>query len=71
MELAETDFVRAQTSKKDPSIRAEELRIAASEELVSWVAKEGATVANDTGGSLVITEVMLTAGGGEYLSICW
>jgi pumilio homology domain family member 6 len=62
--LAETDEIRERTSKKDPVVRAGELRTAASEGLIEWVAKDGAVVASDPGGSLVITEIMLSADGG-------
>ncbi|KAA1477859.1 ARM repeat-containing protein [Dentipellis sp. KUC8613] len=61
--LAETDALREKTSKKDPEARAQEVRAAASPDLVSWIAREGAAVSRDTGGSLVVTEVMLEADG--------
>ncbi|TFY55210.1 hypothetical protein EVG20_g9404, partial [Dentipellis fragilis] len=61
--LAETDTLREKTSKKDPEARAQEVRAAVSPDLVSWIAREGAAVSRDTGGSLVVTEVMLEADG--------
>ncbi|KAI0635454.1 ARM repeat-containing protein [Trametes polyzona] len=61
--LAETDSIRAKTSKKDDSLRAAEIRKAASEGLLQWIADSGADVARDTGGSLVVCEVMLEAEG--------
>ncbi|OSD07729.1 ARM repeat-containing protein [Trametes coccinea BRFM310] len=61
--LAETDSVRAKTSKKDDALRAEEIRKAASDGLLQWIAESGAEVARDTGGSLVVIEVMLEAEG--------
>jgi pumilio family protein 6 len=62
--LAETDAARAMTSKKDAALRAEEVRKAASEGMLEWIVKDGATVIRDTGGSLVVTDVMLHADGG-------
>ncbi|KAJ3551893.1 hypothetical protein NM688_g4447 [Phlebia brevispora] len=64
--LAETDAVRAKTSKKDDQLRTEEIRKAASEPLLSWVAEKGAEIARDPGGSLVVGEIMLYAEGGTY-----
>ncbi|KAF7977568.1 hypothetical protein HWV62_3374 [Athelia sp. TMB] len=61
--LSETDEVRARTSKKDANVREDELRKAASEELLQFVVEEGAKVSRETGGSLVVTEIMLYADG--------
>ncbi|KAI0079156.1 puf family RNA-binding protein [Panus rudis PR-1116 ss-1] len=61
--LAETDSIRAQTSKKDNDVRAEEIRKAASEPLLSWITKLGAEVVRDPGGSLVVGEIMLNTDG--------
>lgn len=66
--LAETDEVKTRTSKKDTSVREEEVRKAASEGLLDFVSNEGATVARDTGGSLVVAEIMLYADGGKKRS---
>lgn len=63
--LAETDQTRARTSKKDDILRAAEIRKAASDGLLSWLAESGATVAREPGGSLVVCEVMLYADGGK------
>ena len=62
--LAETDPIRAKTSKKDDALRVSEIRKAASEGLLAWIAEKGAEVSRDTGGSLVVLEVMLEAEGG-------
>lgn len=64
MLLAETDAARATTSKKDDTVRAEEIRKAASEPLLAWVTNKGAEAIRDPGGSLVVGEVMLHADGG-------
>ena len=64
--LAETDATKARTSKKDDSVRAAEIRKAASEPLLEFVAKHGKEVAVDTGGSLLVNEIMLQADGGAY-----
>ncbi|KAI1798466.1 ARM repeat-containing protein [Ganoderma leucocontextum] len=61
--LAETDSIRANTSKKDDIVRTSEIRKAASEGLLSWIAQSGADVSRDPGGSLVVLEVMLEADG--------
>jgi pumilio homology domain family member 6 len=62
--LAETDAIRAQTSKKQADVRAKELCQAASEDLISFVEKMGSLLVKDPGGSLVVSEVMLHAEGG-------
>jgi pumilio family protein 6 len=64
--LAETDATKAQTSKKDDSVRAAEIRKAASESLLEFVARHGKEAALDTGGSLLVLEIMLQADGGTY-----
>jgi pumilio family protein 6 len=66
--LAETDATKAQTSKKDDSVRAAEIRKAASESLLEFVAKHGKEVAMDTGGSLLVNEIILQTDGGTYFS---
>ena len=63
--ISETDGLRAHTSKKSSDIRGAEICSAASSELLSWVVRDGAEVSRETGGSLVITEIMLEAHGGE------
>ncbi|KAI0368550.1 ARM repeat-containing protein [Pilatotrama ljubarskyi] len=65
--LAETDPIRAKTSKKDGTVRASEIRKAASDGLLQWIAEKGADVARDTGGSLVVCEIMLEADGDNLL----
>jgi pumilio family protein 6 len=67
--LAETDEVRTRTSRKDANIREEEVRKAASEGLLEFVKDEGAKVGRETGGSLVIAEIMLYAEGGMSLHL--
>jgi pumilio homology domain family member 6 len=62
--LAETDATKAQTSKKDDSVRAAEILKAASESLLDFVARHGKEAALDTGGSLLVLEIMLQADGG-------
>lgn len=63
--MAETDDTRAKTSKKDNAVRENEIRKAASEELLQFVSEKGAEMARDTGGSLIVLEVMLYAEGGK------
>lgn len=63
--LSETDGVRARTSKKDSNIREDEVRKAASDALLEFVVEEGVSVSRETGGSLVVAEIMLYADGGQ------
>ena len=63
--IAETDGIRAKTSKKDSAIRESEIRKVASEGLLQFVAENGAETARDTGGSLLVLEIMLYAEGGQ------
>jgi len=63
--ISETDNLRALTSKKSSDVRAAEICSAASSELLSWVVRDGAEVSRETGGSLVITEILLEAHGGK------
>lgn len=66
--LAETDAIRAKTSKKDEDVRRAEVRKAGSEELIAFVEENGDVTARDTGGCLVVVDIMLYAEGGGYLS---
>ncbi|KAI9464766.1 armadillo-type protein [Russula earlei] len=61
--ICETDSLRVHTSKKSGDVRIAEICSAASSDLVSWVVRDGAEVSRETGGSLVITEIMLEAHG--------
>ncbi|KAI0258545.1 ARM repeat-containing protein [Gloeopeniophorella convolvens] len=61
--ISETDKLRTYTSKKAADIRAAEICSAVSADLLSWVARDGAEISRETGGSLVITEIMLEAQG--------
>ncbi|KAJ7661236.1 puf family RNA-binding protein [Mycena rosella] len=61
--LAETDEVRARTSKKTQEVREAEIRAGASEALIKWVKDKGAALLRETGASLVLTEIMLFAEG--------
>lgn len=63
--MTETDAARAKTSKKDVALRREEIRKAASAELLDFVSSKGGDVVRETGGSLVVAEIMLEADGGE------
>lgn len=63
--IAETDTIRAKTSKKDDIIRQNEIRKAASEELVQFVVENGVETARDTGGSLLVLDITLYADGGH------
>jgi|ERR1700722_11187110 len=65
--IAETDAIRAKTTKKDNVLRADEVRLAASEGLLAFVEKMGGEASRGTSGSLLITEIMLYADGGKRL----
>lgn len=62
-------MTKGQTSKKDDSVRAAEIRKAASQSLLEFVVKHGKEVAMDTGGSLLVVEIMLQADGGKHLQL--
>ncbi|TFK32301.1 armadillo-type protein [Crucibulum laeve] len=61
--LAETDEIRARTSKKEPDARQGEVRKAASEALVSWIEERGGDLVKEPAGSLIVADVMLFAEG--------
>ena len=67
--IAETDSIRAKTSKKDSAVRESEIRKAASEALIQFVAENGAETARDTGGSLLVLDIMLYTEGGQPFSL--
>lgn len=56
-------------SKKESAVREDEIRKAGSQGLIEWVVKDGGKLANQTGGSLAVGEIMLYADGGECSSI--
>ncbi|CAA7263624.1 unnamed protein product [Cyclocybe aegerita] len=61
--LAETDAARSRTSKKSAESREEEVRRAASEDLLRWITESGENLVREPSGSLVVGEVMLHAEG--------
>ncbi|KAJ7148678.1 armadillo-type protein [Mycena crocata] len=61
--LAETDEIRARTSKKTQEVREAEIRAGASEALIKWVKDKGGLLLRETAASLVVTEIMLFADG--------
>jgi pumilio family protein 6 len=67
--MEETDAIRDQTSKKPAALHEEEVRKAASPDLVSWIAEKGENVVKEISGCLVITEIMLYAEGGPLMRI--
>jgi len=67
--IAETDSIRCKTSKKTADIREGEIRTAASEGLLKFIVDSGAEAARDTGGSLVVLDIMLYADGGWCISL--
>ena len=67
--MEETDAMRDQTSKKPSALREDEVRKAASPDLVSWIKDRGENVVTETGACLVIAEIMLYADGGACVSV--
>ncbi|KAJ3513616.1 hypothetical protein NLJ89_g2848 [Agrocybe chaxingu] len=61
--LAEIDEARSRTSKKSAESREEEVRRAASEDLLRWIAESGESLVREPSGSLVVGEIMLHAEG--------
>ncbi|KAF8154852.1 armadillo-type protein [Crassisporium funariophilum] len=61
--LAETDEIRTRTSKKSVASREEEVRRAASEDLIRWVEESGEALVREPSGCLVAGEIMLYAEG--------
>ncbi|PPR04486.1 hypothetical protein CVT24_013095 [Panaeolus cyanescens] len=67
--LAETDVIRAKTSKKSAESREEEIRKAASEDLIKWVAQSGSTLVREPTGTLIVGEILLYAEGDKSAAI--
>ncbi|KAJ7717261.1 NUC119 domain-containing protein, partial [Mycena metata] len=61
--LAETDNIRAKTSKKTSEVREAEAHAGASEVLIKWVKDKGALLLRETAASLVVMEIMIFAEG--------
>ena len=66
-QLTETDKIRSQTSKKDATVRAAEVRQAASGPLLALLSnsKSPEEIIRDPGGSILVLETMLYAEGGK------
>lgn len=71
--LAETDPIKAKTSKKDDNTRQNEILKFASEGLLSLVETpdKAEELLRDPGGSLLLTEIMLYAEGGMFMHFCY
>ncbi|CCA67395.1 hypothetical protein PIIN_01226 [Serendipita indica DSM 11827] len=61
--LATTDSIRELTSKKDDDVRKAEIRKAYSEDMLNQVKLHASKMITDTGGSLLVAEVLLHADG--------
>ncbi|KAF8965483.1 armadillo-type protein [Flammula alnicola] len=57
--LSETDEVRSRTSKKNAASREEEVRRAASEDLILWAEQSGEELIREPTGCLIVAEIML------------
>lgn len=66
-QLADTDKIRSQTSKKDAAVRAAEIRQAASGPLLALLSSQESLeeLIRDPGGSIMVLETMLYAEGGK------
>jgi len=64
-DLEATDATAAATSKKNKETRRKELRAAISPDMIKLVADQGEELMRDAGASLLVTEIMLEAEGGE------
>lgn len=62
--LAETDEIRSRTSKKSSESREDEVRRAASEDLIQWVEQSGESLIREPAGCLIVTDIMLYGEGG-------
>jgi len=70
--LKSTDSIREKTSKKDEEVRRDEVRKAVSEDMLKQVRDHVDKLIVDPGGSLLVTEVLLHADGGEpFISLAF
>jgi pumilio family protein 6 len=63
--LSSTDHIRANTSKKDDEVRRKEILAAFSPDMLDQVKSHARSMVVDPGGSLLVTEVLLHANGGQ------
>ncbi|KAK6335587.1 pumilio domain member 6 [Orbilia brochopaga] len=63
--LEDLDEIRAQTSKKDPKVRQQELRKALSPTLLKAVVSHAEELATSHTGCQFVSEVLISAGGGK------
>jgi hypothetical protein len=63
--LASTDSIRATTSKKDDTVRADEVRQAISGDMLREIKARAEELIVDPGGSLLVVETLLNAIGGN------
>jgi pumilio family protein 6 len=66
-QLKQSDESAAKTSKKDKDIRRKELKAVMSPDLLKLV-EQGEQLLRDTGASILVTEILLTADGGKAVS---
>jgi pumilio family protein 6 len=68
-QLVATDLSAANTSKKNPGTRREELRAAANEGFINLAVQHGEEMLRDAGASLLLTEIMLYTTGGAFCAL--
>ncbi|KAJ9125350.1 hypothetical protein QFC22_000310 [Naganishia vaughanmartiniae] len=64
-QLKQSDESAAKTSKKDKDIRRKELKAVMSPDLLKLVEDQGEQLLRDTGASILVTEILLSADGGK------
>ncbi len=69
-QLVATDASAAKTAKKQPAIRRQELRASADEGFLTLAQSKGEEMLRDAGASLLLTEIVLYAQGGEHEGGC-
>ncbi|KAJ9128036.1 hypothetical protein QFC24_000327 [Naganishia onofrii] len=68
-QLKQSDESAAKTSKKDKDIRRKELKAVMSPDLLKLVEEQGEQLLRDTGASILVTEILLTADGDKVKAL--
>lgn len=67
-QLKQADEAAAKTSKKDKDVRRKELKDVISPDLIKLVEEQGEQLLRETGSSLLVAEILLSAVGGKSRS---
>jgi pumilio family protein 6 len=68
-QLKQVDEAAAKTSKKDKDIRRKELKDVISPDLIKLVEDQGEQLLRETGSSLLVAEILLSAVGGKSADV--